>query len=880
MNNSQFLFRLLAVALLVSVGAFAQEKLQQGAPKKEKGLANDPEVNTPVQDKTLVSESAMSPQVIEIGDREFEELPGGKEADGIVGDFLLRNDRVEAVISGDLPLRRPNMSAFYGEGNETPGCLYDLTLRDANNDQITIFTPSVQRGPVSYVKIDESVGKDAAAVETVVTAAKNGGLAKRHQYILEKGWQGVLIVSTFENESDAEVEVDLTDAWTQMTSKGSVKGIQWADAVDPADKCGYAYAWVSARGAAMPKSNKQPLAPGGSLKVARFLAVGTSPAEAVGEVLAWRASKDLSHVDLLAKDENGKPISSGRALIKTGDEKPVPAYFDDHGKATFNWADGEHGIAFEDIGRETVNKTMVLKEGGTILLEQKMSDLSCVSFSITDEEGGDTPCKVQFNPREGTAKPELGPTNRAHGCVDQWHSATGKFDVALPPGEYRIVVTRGPEFDSIARDIVLEPGQKIDFAGELIRSVDTKGWVSCDFHNHSTPSGDNTCGTDDRLINLAAEHIEFAPTTEHNRLYDWMPHISKLGLSKFLATVPGMELTGRGAHFNTFPLKPNPKLQDGGAPVWQKDPRLNAIVLRDYQGGDRDRWVHVNHPDMSENFIDRDGDGRADGGYAYFGGLIDGLESQNYRGSNILEGAPYSIGPARTGLGKQVNYHREFIWLQLLNQGLKVWGIGVADAHHVYGNGVGSWRTYIPSPTDDPEEIDWREISANAHAGKMVLSSGPFLKVSTGSGAIAGGYERSNGKVLLRVSVKCANWYDIDRVQILVNGRQDPRYNYTRKANADMFNNPDRVEHDSFNHLLELDLSEDAHLIVVAVGENSNLQGGFGSSTQSAYQPIAYNNPIFIDVDGGGFEPNGDTLGYELPVRNLSVDSVEAMLGK
>lgn len=870
---------LVAIPVLTSVISSAQIK-KATTPAKEKGLAVNPEEKKPVSDKTLVSESTIVPQVMEIGDSEFEELPGGKEADGIVGDFLLRNDRVEVVISGDLPLRRPNMSAFYGDGNETPGCLYDLTLRDANNDQITIFTPSVQRGPVSYVKIDESVGKDAAAVETVVTAAKSGGLAKRHQYILEKGWQGILIVSTFANESDAEIEVDLSDGWTQMSDRGSVKGIQWADAVDPADKCGYAYAWVAERGATLPKSNKQSLAPGGGLKVARFLAVGTSPAEAVGIVAAMRDPDGVGSVSVRMKDDSGDPILKGRVRVQLADEKSIFAYPDATGTAKFLWPIGSHKLKIEDTGRDSVEREVeIVNTGETVNLEEVLSKQAHVAFAITDEMGGDTPCKIQFNPRKGTAKPDLGPTNRAHGCVDQWHSATGTFDVPLPPGEYRIVVTRGPEFDSITRDVILEPGQKLDFAGELVRSVDTKGWVSCDFHNHSTPSGDNTCGTDDRLINLAAEHIEFAPTTEHNRLYDWSPHINQLGLSKFLATVPGMELTGRGAHFNAFPFEPDPKLQDGGAPVWQKDPRLNAIVLRDYQGGDRDRWVHVNHPDMSENFVDRDGDGRADGGYAYFGGMIDGLETQNYRGSQILAGAPYSIGAARTGLGKQVNYHREFIWLQLLNQGLRVWGIGVADAHHVYGNGVGSWRTYIPSPTDEPEEIDWREISANARAGKMVLSSGPFLKVETGTGAIAGGYERSNGNVLLKVGVQTANWYDIDRVQVLVNGRQDPRYNYTREKNADMFSKPDEPN-GGFHHLLELDLSEDAHLIVVAVGENSNLQGGFGSSSQSAYQPLAYNNPIFIDVDGGGFQPNRDTLGFELPVKKLTVDSVEAMLGK
>src|SRR5919108_5042764 len=69
-----------------------------------------------------------SSEALEIGPDTVSLLPGGKEADGIIGDFLLRNDRIEAVISGNLPLRRANMSTFYGTNGITPGCLYDLSL--------------------------------------------------------------------------------------------------------------------------------------------------------------------------------------------------------------------------------------------------------------------------------------------------------------------------------------------------------------------------------------------------------------------------------------------------------------------------------------------------------------------------------------------------------------------------------------------------------------------------------------------------------------------------------------------------------------------------------------------------------------------------------
>ena len=64
---------------------------------------------------------------------------------------------------------------------------------------------------------------------------------------------------------------------------------------------------------------------------------------------------------------------------------------------------------------------------------------------------------------------------------------------------------------------------------------------------------------------------------------------------------------------------------------------------------------------------------------------------------------------------------------------------------------------------------------------------------------------------------------------------------------------------------------------MVAYGENFDLRTGFGTSPQSQLKPCAYNNPIFVDVDGGGFAPNGDTLGFDLPVKNLTVEQVREL---
>jgi hypothetical protein len=176
------------------------------------------------------------------------ELPKGKEADGILGDFVLRSDKVEAVISHNAPNRRANMSTFYGEDGVSPGCLYDLTLRGANNDQLVAYGPC-GHGAVSYVKIANVKEDGAAAVESVTTAAKNGGVFKRHEYRVKDGVQGIFITTVLRNESDKSQKVNTKDDFTRFDNIGRAAGtILWADAINPAHKCGYALAPLSLTG--------------------------------------------------------------------------------------------------------------------------------------------------------------------------------------------------------------------------------------------------------------------------------------------------------------------------------------------------------------------------------------------------------------------------------------------------------------------------------------------------------------------------------------------------------------------------------------------------------------------------------------------------------
>ena len=121
------------------------------------------------------------------------------------------------------------------------------------------------------------------------------------------------------------------------------------------------------------------------------------------------------------------------------------------------------------------------------------------------------------------------------------------------------------------------------------------------------------------------------------------------------------------------------------------------------------------------------------------------------------------------------------------------------------------------------------------------MSNGPFLEVTL-NGALPGAELRVQGKATLKVRVQCAPWIDVDRVQVLVNGRPDPALNFTRAASSEGFRTG--AEPVRFEREIPLALDRDAHIIVVATGESSRLgpfHGGYASQLPTAVtQPDLY----------------------------------------
>jgi len=825
-------------------------------------------------------------EVVVLDESNWDEfVPEGKEVDAIYGDIVIRNGSLVAVIAAPSPTRNANMTV-----RDVGGCLIDLTERDAQSDQLSAYYPGRRDFPYRSWSVEVD-GRDATAEATggavaagrraavTVTADGNNERPGAHvTYRLNAADRELTITSSFENTADKTITFDLID---DVRADGGKEDMQkapngtgdlfWID-----DRYWQQAYGVEADGRSIransdartstlrfvDKDDNETVkaAPGESVHLARRIAPGRS----LLDVRSVFGKSPGTPVSLLILDAARQPVADSRIDVHDADGVFGTVTSDERGRVEFPAVPGTYSLNVSLFGNLLLDEAPLVvhadaSQSESIVLEEFHPGR--LIARVTDAEGQALPCKVEFKPQAEGVRLNFGPETGEFAVGNLRYAANGRFEQVLLPGRYDLIVSHGPEYDAVYPGIEIEPGEREGLDITLERSVDTTGWVSSDFHSHSSPSGDNTSSQLGRVLNLVCEHIEFAPCTEHNRISTYDPHIARLGIADAMATCSGMELTGSPLllnHQNAFPLIHHHHHQDGGGPVTDGDPQtqIERLALWDDRS---EKLVQQNHPDIGWLVYDRDGDHVPDEGHARSVGLIDVMEIHPIDLALDLQ-------PFTNYSGTEQN-HRIFNWLQLLNQGLEIPGVTNTDAHYNY-HGSGWLRIWIKSPTDNPADIETLDMVHAAEEGRVLMSNGPFLEVQAreaGGSATAGiGDELSagSGKLLVDVRVQCANWLDIDHVFLLVNGRRDEEHNYTRAENPDAF--ADGVV--KFERTLQVAVESDAHLIVVCGHHERTLEPVYGGDYAGAH-PTAISNPIYVDVDGGGFQANKDTLGSPLPVK-------------
>ena len=823
-------------------------------------------------------------------------LPGGKEVDAIDGDYLLRSDKIVATIGGTAAFRDANVNTQCVQG-----AVLDLVRRDlpgANNDLLSAFYPHGHFLDAPAATRAEIV--KASGPEVVIRfhrSAKEGPQGDpvdvMTEYALRDGEPFLRIKTTYRNPSSKVANAAIydkirADTLFRIPPAGTSDSLIYYEPWNRA-----AYGVVRAGGApilsyANPANKTYNQDGGNRLDFPELLtkdtgarrARGSAPAALADSARRQRHRRALSDSgtssrrcpvghrehpwtrgDAGAHSRHRRAAEARRRGERVGAARPI---------GVVGRLDRRGGTAHADSGgagpvrdrREGARAGRGPREvdADAAAPETKIvaGPIAQAAFDVVDTTRGRArgPVKVVLRGRDGTPDPNLGPDSLAYQAGNLCFSRDGLFTVALPPGQYEALIGRGPEFTQETRRFEVAYGRTTPVTAEIRRAFESPGWVIADLHNHTTMSNDSIAEPHGRVVGIAAAGIEFAPATEHNRIATLAPYIEREKLTAFLQSAGSVELSGRpgpGAinHQTAFPLRVQDGAQSGGAPRTDKDPAVQIRRLSEYDGG-AEKYVQHNHPDIGWLYYDRDRNGKIDGGFGTRP-YTHAIEI-NRDIANLLKYLDPEKKVARRG--------NAFYWLQMLNQGDRIFAVANSDAHiTAYNNG--SIFTYIKSDTDDPARLNPLALARAAKTGQMVLSNGPFLEVSL-NGVLPGGELRVNGAATLNVRVQCAGWIDIDRIQVLVNGRPDPALNFTRAASSEGFRTGDGPVR--FERQIPLALSGDAHVIVVAAGESSRIGPFHGG--HASQPPTALSNPIFVDVDGGGFKPNKDTLGVPLPVKS------------
>jgi len=804
-------------------------------------------------------------------------VPSGKEVDAIIGDYVLSNEQIVAVIAQPIPGRNSNMTV-----RNVGGCLIDLTSRDNSNDQISAFYP--QRGAYPLRAIAEETLDVLAKLHYGIGGSKSlvihsqpaeGQAEVSVMYTLDDTASSLLVTTTFHNPHSEAVEIELGDAIRADRS--------FETGVDEGANLWWVYdKWFGQAYGVQPQNLKLKLTPGEGRRPARVQYVGMDGQPvaklAPGETYELRRNvfpeRTLLQLQSLANKLQGTeqsaisisisdpagPVDAADVSLSRGDKQYGNGRTNALGKLSFDLPHGDYALNIVSSGRGEQTQKINIPRDKSLAL--RLPELGYVVAKVTNTSGGPIPCKVQFRGRDGTPDPFFFIDSGEHAVQNLYYSQNGSFRQGLAPGTYDVIISYGIEHDAVFTQIKVIRGQETPLQATLKRTVETHGWVSSDFHSHSTPSGDNTSSQLGRVLNLLCEHIEFAPCTEHNRVSTYIPHLKRLGVEKLMATCSGMELTGSPLpvnHQNAFPLEHKPHTQDGGGPRTDTNPTVQIERLAMWDHGS-DKLVQQNHPNIVQMLVDRD-----------LNSVIDQGFSQSFAFMDVIEVHPPHMILQRPQPSEKLNSsNRIFNWLQMLNLGYRIPGVVNTDAHYNF-HGSGFLRNYIKSSTDDTAKIDTMEMVHSSEHGNLIMTNGPFLEVEMTakqgervSQATAGDdIAAPAGETSLHIRVQCPNWFTVDRVQIFLNGVANEKLNFTRRTHPAMFN----TGVIKFDQEMGLKLDGDTHLIVAAAGEQSRLGATMGPSHENDI-PIAVSNPIFVDVDGNGFQANGDTLGLPLPVKN------------
>ena len=458
-----------------------------------------------------------------------------------------------------------------------------------------------------------------------------------------------------------------------------------------------------------------------------------------------------------------------------------------------------------------------------------------VAWDIRDADTGQPiPCKLTFIGVDGTPNPAFthNDIGRPEGdmAISAFHrvfSAIGSEDIRVPPGTYDIYVSRGPEWDISVHRKVKVATDNITIAAQLRHVIDSRGWLSADFHVHAAPSPDSSVPLTHRILEFVADGIDMIVSADHNTVTDYAPSIRQLGLGALITSARGEELTTNGwGHYGAFPL-PQDLARAGQGSILVHGHNAKEIFANVHQRTP-EAIIDVHHP-------------RIDPGVGYF--ILGQFDPHSDRAGR--PGFSFDFDAIEVLNGYQDPLRRSVDriiddWLGLLNHGHIVTATGNSDTHHLTYNMGGYPRNYVRVSDDRPDHVTAAELAGAVKAHHAFFTTGPFIRFHAGKGDMGDLVPAPGGKSTLDIEVDAAPWIAVNRVILYVSGKEAHRWPVA---------DSDKVERFHTSHAI--DLPTDGYAVIRVDGDRI-MAPVVGDTRNFGVFPLALSNPIFFDVNGNG----------------------------
>jgi hypothetical protein len=448
-----------------------------------------------------------------------------------------------------------------------------------------------------------------------------------------------------------------------------------------------------------------------------------------------------------------------------------------------------------------------------------------VRYAVKDDAGRDLPVKLSIESMSGAVEQlpvRYGEIRQGFGLVSTVFGYTGSGEIELIPGQYRIMISRGIEYEIAQPVVTVTAGEVASLQETLVRSVSTPGWMTTDTHIHSQLSPDSPDLFPFKVKAMVVENLEVPVSTEHEAIGDFNPAIAELGVGSWMQGIIGSEVTTfTYGHFNAFPLVPNPVLPGNGRVSWyQKPPAETFAAIRRNPG---DAFIQVNHPRSQAiggyfTAMGFDRDAYTFRQEAEFSPDFDGIEVLNECGNGTLDQDPIQD------------------WFSFLNHGLKRYGTASTDNHKAGGGDMGVPVTYVRMPTDEPSEADVDDFRAAFKSGRLILSCGPFVEMTAGEASIGDTVALTGDTLQIHARVAAASWIDVDALDVLINGKVEQTIPLVRGDGSVLFDD-------------DIALALPAQDAWIALSVRGDQRHGVWARGRPSF---ALTNPIFVDGTGDG----------------------------